>query len=139
MSETPKVAREPSMTSLISSEPDELFGGPDRRTDEERTNDYWSNLIDEVDDDVRVVVAGQHFVAHLFGSPGFGGEAYRVTWLDTERPEIVCSLSAQGDIPAAFRARLPDNATIRGLRFRGVGVIEAGIHLARLLDQRATW
>lgn len=126
------------MTNTIGSEPDELFGGPDPRTDDERTRDFWTDLIENVDDALRVVVDGRHFVVHLFGSPGFGGEAYRVKWLDAERSQVVCNLSFQGVIPAAFRERLPDNALIRSIpSLRAVGPIEAGIQLAALLDALA--
>lgn len=122
------------MTRTVSDEAAELFE-VDPRTDEERTRDFWTDLIENVDDALRVVVDGRHFVAHLFGSPGFGGEAYRVKWLDSERPQIVCNLSFQGLIPDVFRARLPDNASIRGLRLRAVGVMEAGVQLAHLLKE----
>lgn len=137
MSETRDDREGTRMTSTDNVELDELFP-PDLRSDAERTRDFWTDLIDNVDDELRVIVAGRHFVAHLFGSPGFGGEAYRVKWLDVERPEVVCNLSFQGVIPDAFRAKLPDNARIRAIpSLRAVGPIAAGVQLAALLDGRA--
>ena len=125
------------MQGMDSGDLDALFA-PDPRTAEARTRDFWTDLIASVRDEHRVIAGGCHFVVHLFGSPGFGGEAYRVTWLDAQRPPIVCSLSCQGVIPEAFWEQLPNNAVIQAIpSLRAVGPIEAGIELAALLDRLA--
>lgn len=72
---------------------------------------YWRDLAARRSADA-VIVRGEHYVAHELGTGiGFGGRAFRVTWLSAERPPLLCNLSAQGRVPARMRDQLPDNAS----------------------------
>lgn len=68
----------------------------------------------------RVIYQGQHYTRHELGEGiGFGGEAFRVVWLDAEQEPTVCNLFVQGRIPVWMRDKLPDNArSIEDLGYR---------------------
>jgi len=81
------------------------------------TCDFWLNLVEQHDDLQIARVAGTQYVvkpnkpnppypSHL----GHGGATFRIRWHD-DRPSVVSNnVWCQGDIPPAFKERLPDNA-----------------------------
>lgn len=83
----------------------------------ERHRTFWLELLDQFSGN-SIICDGHHYVSHDLGSGmGFYGEAFRVDWLDTTRPPLVCNLSTQGPIPGWLRPQLPDNATITNLDY----------------------
>jgi hypothetical protein len=91
---------------------------------------FWMELIEDDDfgwegpERLRVVVDGKHYVAYVdeenlkpaegggvkAWARGFGGHGWHIKFNDGK--EVVCyNVWHQGEIPARFRDRLPDNAT----------------------------
>jgi hypothetical protein len=75
----------------------------------ESSQAYWHELSAQRAAE-RVIHAGDHFVMHELGGPGFGGARFRVHWVDSKRAAVECTLPAQGPVPAWIRPQLPDNA-----------------------------
>ncbi|MDF6406813.1 hypothetical protein NMT76_25070, partial [Escherichia coli] len=80
---------------------------------------YWAELA-EATDIQRVICQGVHYNWDALGQGiGFGGQAFRVEWLDADREPTECNLFAQGRIPVWMREKLPDNArSIEDLGYR---------------------
>ncbi len=80
---------------------------------------YWAELA-EATDIQRVICQGVHYTWDSLGQGiGFGGQAFRVEWLDADREPTECNLFAQGRIPVWMREKLPDNArSIEDLGYR---------------------
>jgi hypothetical protein len=79
--------------------------------------DFWSKIAARTDD--RLVIA--RGTAYSIGSPddnprGFGGSVWLIRFFDGR--EVRCnSLWCLGDIPADWRDRLPDNATLKEIGY----------------------
>lgn len=73
---------------------------------------YWHEAIALAADPRSVRVRGVHWFIGAEderGTRGFGGRRFRVRFLDG-REALTSNLWHQGEIPARFRDRLPDNA-----------------------------
>lgn len=78
---------------------------------------FWLTLIEQ-QQGCSIIADGSHYTSHELGvGIGFYGEVFRVEWLDTSRPALVCNLSTQGKIPGWLRPQCPDNATISNLDY----------------------
>lgn len=83
----------------------------------QRNRTFWLDLM-ERQKGLSIVANGWHYAAHELGvGMGFYGEAFRVDWIDTSRPPLVCNLSTQGEVPGWLRPQCPDNATITNLDY----------------------
>lgn len=71
---------------------------------------YWLELANDQMVD-RVIFEGVHYTIDELGTgPGFGGQAFRIDWMDEQRAAVTCNLFLQGEIPDWIRNRLADNA-----------------------------
>lgn len=78
----------------------------------QNARNYWEEYLPGAcQDEARVIVGRRHYVMAPAGTgSGFGGQRFRVTWLDPTRPPVIGNLSVQGDIPDWVSARYPANA-----------------------------
>lgn len=79
--------------------------------DESCSCDFWSYFLDNSDMPEHVRVDGQHYYigSGIDMSRGFGGQQFVIEFFDGRRVETH-NLWHNGQIPAGFRERLPDNS-----------------------------
>lgn len=72
---------------------------------------HWVGLLEVADKPTTVRVNGQHYQIGPANArfPGFAGRKFNIVF-DDGRKEATNNLWHQGEIPAHFRARMPDNA-----------------------------
>lgn len=83
---------------------------------ENSTRDFWQRIVNRAADPRSFVANGHsYWIGESTDYPkGFGGRRWRITFLDGRIVECD-SLWHQGEIPAEWRERLPDNAALRNL------------------------
>lgn len=76
--------------------------------------DFWSEWVGKKDRPEVARIEGRHYWVNPLTSDsrwnGFGGQRFKIRWFDGREQETN-NLWHQGEIPAHFRERLPDNAT----------------------------
>lgn len=71
---------------------------------------FWTDYMGRTD---TIRIDGMHYVIApdtTSGMKGYGGHEFKIKRFDTEGVIVTHNLWHQGDIPAHFRDRLPDNA-----------------------------
>lgn len=75
------------------------------------TKKFWNNIVEEKDE--HVVVDGTCYAiapAPINGFYGFGGRKFKIKMFDTREVIETNNLWCQGEIPAEYREKLPNNA-----------------------------
>lgn len=83
---------------------------------EEGHRDFWQRIVDRRDNPRSFVANGHsYWIGKSTDFPkGFGGRRWAITFYDGRTVECD-SLWHQGEVPATWRAQLPDTATLRNL------------------------
>lgn len=92
---------------------------------------FWlkKTILSDEDEARRVIAEGEHYMIALETNcmfKGFGGRQFRIRFFDGREIET-SNLWHQGNIPAGFRALLPDNADLVRVEMAASTVIDTEI------------